>query len=274
MLHGGLVSISFRNHSPAEVVDLVAKGGLGGIEWGGDVHVPHGEMETAREVRSRTEDAGLTVAAYGSYFHCGRRGDEKNPDFRRVLETALELGAPLIRIWSGKRASADATDAERRIVLEDAAAAGELAAQNGMQLAFEFHRGSLTDTADATRWLLSALDNPMIKTYWQPPLRTEHAARLAGLKSLLTELAHLHVFHWEMPEGKIDRRPLAEGRQEWLDYLRAAASTGREHFAMLEFVREDTPEQFLEDAATLKSWIEEVNRQASESVRVKLPPSA
>ena len=36
MIHPGLVSITFRELSPREIVKLVADGGLVGIEWGGE----------------------------------------------------------------------------------------------------------------------------------------------------------------------------------------------------------------------------------------------
>ena len=46
----GLVSVTFRELASREIVALVANAGLDGIEWGGDVHVPHGELSTARQV--------------------------------------------------------------------------------------------------------------------------------------------------------------------------------------------------------------------------------
>ena len=70
MIKPGLVSITFRNLSVQEISGLAAKSGLVGIEWGGDVHVPHGDVGAARKVRKLTVDAGwkwrrmvLTTAA-------------------------------------------------------------------------------------------------------------------------------------------------------------------------------------------------------------------
>lgn len=63
MLLPGLVSITFRKLSPGEIVELVATAGLVGIEWGGDVHVPHGDFARAAEVRKLTEGADATRLA-------------------------------------------------------------------------------------------------------------------------------------------------------------------------------------------------------------------
>ena len=48
MIHTGLVSVTFRKLEPAEIVDLVKQAGLQGIEWGGDIHVPHGDIQRAK----------------------------------------------------------------------------------------------------------------------------------------------------------------------------------------------------------------------------------
>jgi len=60
----GLVSVSFRQLAPAAIIDLCLQTGLSSIEWGGDIHVPHGEESTASEVGAMTRSAGLSVAAY------------------------------------------------------------------------------------------------------------------------------------------------------------------------------------------------------------------
>ena len=59
----------------------------------------------AREVRGLTEAAGLTVAAYGSYYKAGHSEAAGLP-FPQVLDTALALGAPVIRVWAGPAGSA------------------------------------------------------------------------------------------------------------------------------------------------------------------------
>src|SRR5690242_18609852 len=101
MVYSGLVSVTFRQLPPQQIVELAAQGGLAAIEWGGDVHVPHGELQTARRVLERTRQAGLQVAAYGSYYRVGV-SPAQGLAFESVLETALALQAPTIRVWAGQ----------------------------------------------------------------------------------------------------------------------------------------------------------------------------
>ncbi|MGW2900916.1 hypothetical protein ACWDAO_41745, partial [Streptomyces sp. NPDC001212] len=68
----GLVSVTFRTLSAEAVISLAAEAGLGAVEWGGDVHVPAGAFATAERVRERSADAGLEIAAYGSYHRAGQ----------------------------------------------------------------------------------------------------------------------------------------------------------------------------------------------------------
>jgi hypothetical protein len=58
-------------------------------------------------VRQQTLEAGLQIAAYGSYY---RLGTGQLP-FQSVLETAISLGAPTIRVWAGTVGSRDADSA-------------------------------------------------------------------------------------------------------------------------------------------------------------------
>ena len=71
MLTPGLVSISFRKRSLEEIAADCVQTNLRVIEWGGDIHVPHGDFRQAEIAAEITQKNGLTVAAYGSYFRAG-----------------------------------------------------------------------------------------------------------------------------------------------------------------------------------------------------------
>ena len=78
---------------------------------------------------------------------------------------------------------------------------------------------------------------------------------LPELRQVLPRLANLHVYRWTMSGAEIIRHPLEEGADVWPCYLEEASGTGRPHWALLEYVRNDAPEQFLHDAATLRRWL-------------------
>jgi sugar phosphate isomerase/epimerase len=247
----GLASVTFRQLPALEIIRLGSRAGIEGIEWGGDVHVPPGRLDLAREVRMATEQAGLEVAAYGSYYRAGS-GEEA---FGPVLETAVELGAPMIRIWAGAKGSAETSAEGRREVAGDLRRICDLAAKANRLVTCEWHGGTLTDTAASANDLLEAAAHPALRTYWQPRTRGERAAGLREMDVALPLLGGLHVFHWHLQTA--ERLPLAEGEGGWLAYLNKAANAPGSGplFASIEFVRGGNPAQFLDDAETLRSWL-------------------
>lgn len=246
-MKAGLVSVSFRKLSPSEIVALCVQSGLEAIEWGGDIHVPPGGERSASEVGELTRSAGLSVAAYGSYY---RLASPDGPDFSSVLASAVALGAPVIRVWAGNRGSAESGIAEKQAVAEDALRCADLAASRNIRLAYEFHQGTLTDTTESARELLDATAHPFIKTLWQPPHGLSLEDCLASLRAVLPRLEHVHVFHW-WPDPSC-RLPLADGRDRWTAYLEELRANSKDCALLLEFVRGDDPACLAEDAKTLR----------------------
>ena len=248
----GLLSVTFRKRSADAVIALAADAGLSAIEWGGDVHVPHGDLATAAEVKRRCDDRGLAVSAYGSYLRAGEAG---GPSVEAVMDTAVALGAPTVRVWAGGRGSTDTPD--RRPVTDALVACCDAAAGRGLTVSTEFHGGTLTDTAESTAALIAAVARPNLRTFWQPPEGMDTVDAMTGLTTVAPHVSNAHVFHW-WPDGQT-RLPLADGGNRWPLYLTAlaalAALAGETRYASLEFIRGDDPDQFRRDAATLKRWL-------------------
>lgn len=259
----GLVSITFRQLAPREIVELVAEAQLAGIEWGGDIHVPHGDLARAREVGRRTRDAGLAVAAYGSYYEVGKSENE-GLAFTSVLETALALGAPLIRVWAGNTGPAQTDAVTRQHIVADSQRIATLAAAAQVPVAYEFHGGTLTETASSALDLLRTVRHPNLATLWQTPLGLDDAACAASLRQLLPEVRNLHVFHWDAA-GFADRRPLADGAARWQTLFGMLGETGREHYALLEYVANDDSQSFRRDAQTLRELVAPPNSTVAET---------
>ena len=178
----------------------------------------------------------------------------------RVLDTALDLGAPNVRVWApfgiepGSPRTGEVVDAL------GAVAAG--AAARDLTVGLEFHGGTLTATRASAVGLLDAVAAPNLSTYWQPPYwlaaraPAEDATEAAGLGA---RLSHVHVYEWAGPE---DRRPLAQGTERWRAVFQALhASPAPERpaprVAMLEFVADDDPRALLRDAQTLHDLLGE-----------------
>jgi len=252
MLTPGLVSVTFRKLSPEEIIALCGKAGVTGIEWGGDIHVPAGDAARAREVGRLTREAGLEVAAYGSYY---RLGPNQPGVFEAVLASAAGLGAPTIRVWAGGKNARDTAIDLRCEIIADALRVADIAARQGITISLEYHAGTLTDERESTQALMGELAHPNIEFLWQPTNGAPAAECASRLVEVLPRLRNVHVFHW-WPTAA-ERHPLAEGEAAWRSYIEIVRASGREADFLLEFVRNDDVQQFLADAATLKRWLHE-----------------
>ena len=246
----GLVSVSVRQLAPDRVVALAVEAGLKAIEWGGDMHCPHGDVARAAEVARLTRAAGLDVAAYGSYYRLGV-SEAQGLHFPDVVASARALGAPRIRVWAGAHGAAETSAAERALIVAEARRCADLAAEAGIRVVSEWHGGTLTDSFVSGRALLAEVGHPAFLTAWQPPIGFDADAALAELEGIMPWVDHLHVFHWH----GYDRLPLAQGADCWRRYLACAAASGRPLTAALEFVLADDPAQLMADSATLRSLI-------------------
>lgn len=252
----GVASITFRKLTPEEVIDLAKRAKLRGIEWGGDVHVPHGKLRLADEVKDRTLEAHLEIPAYGSYFRLNHSAKE-GLAFETVLDTARALGAPCIRIWAGAVDSEEADEDYWSNAVAEAQQIADACAKTETLLAFEYHGKTLTNQPESARRLLKTIDRPNVRMYWQPVPSRSLRRNMESLEMVLPWLAHLHVFQWQ-DEPKA-RLALGDGEGDWLNYLRTV-HTGEQRYATMEFVPDDSPDKFLRDAAVLRRWLEIIQR--------------
>lgn len=256
MIKSGLVSVSFRNKEVDEIISLVRKANLSCIEWGGDVHVPHGDTKKAKEVYQKTIDAGLIVAAYGSYYKAGE-SEESGLSFESVLSSAKELHAPTIRVWAGNKDSKDADLNYREKVVNDLLRIANISEKENISISLEYHVHTLTDSDESTKKLMEDAKHKNILFYWQPPVNLSIEECKKGLKTVLPRLSNVHVYHWTYENGEYIRFPLIDGYVNWSEYFRIIKEFKKDHFAMLEFIKNDSEEQLIEDAKTLNKLITE-----------------
>ena len=236
MLKTGVCSVTFRKLDVETVIRLTADAGLGGIEWGSDVHVPMGNPAWAAKVRQMTVDAGLEVLGCGSYFRCDN-ADEIVP----LVELARALQAPAIRIWTGRKSHTQFSEDERmflvNIIRKLCDAAGDII------ITAEFHNNTYTDDPRAALDLIKLVDRSNFRTGFQLYRQFDNLDN-AELMEPLT--GNIHVYSY-------GHAPLADTAELWQKLLPVFGSQDRA--LLIEFVKDGCPEQFAEDAARLKELL-------------------
>lgn len=245
MIIPGMVSATFRGLTAERIISLCTQAGLKAVEWSENAHVMPGDEEGARALGQKTREAGLEVAAYGSYYRLGQQEDIEGT-FLPTVKSAAALGAPLIRIWAGTEPSESVPEDKRQALAREAATVCAIAQEYGIKIALEWHKNTLTDTNPSAMHFLKEVNSENLYCLWQPTVALSQEERCEGLDLLGGRLLNLHIYYWK--EGI--RRPLQEGVEEWLNYLRHVNLSER-RYGLLEFVMNNTEEQFLEDAGVL-----------------------
>ncbi|MEV0676801.1 TIM barrel protein [Actinosynnema sp. NPDC050436] len=254
MLVPGLASVTFRALSVPRVVDLARSCGLWTVEWDGDVHVPVHDLAGARDARDRCAGAGLSVSAYGSGYHAGATDPAGWP---AVVASAIELGAPRIRVRAGATGSAGTSAGQRSRVVAAIRAAAECADDYGVRIAVEHRRGTLTDTPESAHRLYAEVGHGSVVPCWRPGGARDVAGAVEEVRTLLPRLTSAHVFSRDAAGGR-DRLPLAAREDLWRPVLAELARDGVDRHVLLESVADDSPQRFREDAAVLLAWVSAV----------------
>lgn len=249
----GLCSVTLRALSPGVVLDVAAEAGLGCIEWGADVHAPP-ESSGLEQLGNDTTARGLRTCSYGSYW---RAGSSPLDEFVVIAKAAQSLGAPRIRVWAGTTGSRDASRQVWHDVVGGAQRAADVAGEHGCGVAFEFHGGTLTDTAEGTARLLDQVDRPTVSTYWQPRLDASDDDAVADLEHLVDRVSAVHAFSWWPGTTRL---PLAGREQLWRRVIELLAGRGSTADVLLEFVPDDDPALVSGEAAFLRSLCRDAPR--------------
>lgn len=251
----GLVSVTFRELSVEEIINVAKNAGLECIEWGADVHVLPGDIEKALKVAKLMKENGLETVSYGSYYRVGQ-----SKDFETIIETAIALETKNIRIWAGVKDSEEVSCEQRKQLVDEIKSITSLASKKGLTVSFEYHGWTLTNTQESTVKLLEEVNMDEIFTYWQPLAGISHEENLNNLKQLnrLGKLKNIHAYHWVnnvKPYNWVNtvRLPLIEGKEVWQEYIDLGRETAES--ILLEFVKDDSIDQFYEDAKILKEMM-------------------
>ncbi|MBR5543384.1 MAG: sugar phosphate isomerase/epimerase [Oscillospiraceae bacterium] len=256
MIKPGLCSVSFRSKTPAEIISLASQAGLTSIEWASDSHVREGDVTTAKEVRKMTEDAGLEVSSYGSYFRIGL-----GTDIVPYLESAKALGAKEIRIWGGPHPSKYMFFYQRQSLVREAREISDIAADYGITLSTECHSATITDTPESLLFFMFEVNKENFRTYWQPLLHIPEEEQMNALKAVYAsgKLTNLHTYQIKLNCNTSSSHLISEGYDEWLERFSIFKDDKTVRHALIEFVKNSSDESFFSDAKTLIELCNKVN---------------
>ena len=242
----GLVSVSFRNRTPEEILQAMQKAGLAVIEWGSDIHAPCTDLARLAALAALQKKHGITCCSYGTYFKFGKTPLD---ELEHYITAVKMLGTDILRLWCGRKSGAEMTAEERSALLAECRAAAEIAARHGVTLCMECHQKTFTERVEDAVWLMEEVNSPHFKMYWQPFQWQTATQNTQNAQALAPFATYIHVFNWK---GE-DKLPLALAKAEWREYL-AAFPTPRT--LLLEFMPNGTLDELAAEATALRQITE------------------
>lgn len=228
----GLVSVSFRELTPFQIMDLMKSVGISIVEWGSDVHAPYKETERLKEIAKVQSENGIVCSSYGTYFRAGVTPIE---ELKGYINAAKILGTNVLRIWCGDRDSEKYSNEEKESLFETCRRLADIAKENNVILCCECHGWSYTNTLSSALELMTAVNSENFKMYWQPNQFKDFETNLEYAGKIAEYTVNIHIFNWE---GE-DKFPLIEAKEKWQAYLKKFS--GNENL-LLEFMPDGKPE--------------------------------
>ena len=242
----GVVSVSFRKHTPLEILKQMKTAGLNFIEWGSDVHAPPRDIENLKTIASMQKEYGVATSSYGTYFRLGVTPVEELADYIRAAEI---LGTNVLRLWCGDKCGKDMTDAERSFLLSECKKAAAIAEKENVILCMECHRWSFTEEPEDAAWLMENVASRNFRMYWQPPHWKTREEALESARKIMPYALNIHVFNLQMQGETPAQKPLADAISDWRSFLEYFPAP---RALLLEFMPHGTLDELVEEASSLR----------------------
>jgi len=240
----GVTSLTFRNYTVNQVIGFAKNADIHGIEWGeSENHVPLGNVNRAKEIANITQYAGLKIFSFGSYYKLGQ-----SADFKETLLTAIALQAPIVRVWAGTLGSVESSDENFNAIIYEAKTITNMAQQNGIKIAFEYHENTLTDSKNSAEKLITAINNENCGLYWQPNQSISFEENYDAIKKLIPYYAgNFHIHSYSAKEGY---QLLENIKHEIFAYF--GQFVNDDFNLLIEFVKKHDVENFYKDVKTVR----------------------
>ncbi len=241
----GMTSVTFRNKTIEEIVEICIKEQVEYIEWGSDVHIK--TRDDAKKAKRICDEAGIKIISYGSYYSVGRNNCD---EWRLLCENASIMGAESIRVWLGKKDSEKTNDEEYINILNDCKSICDIAKEYGIIVSPECHDNTFNNNTDAILRFIKDLDKENFRTYFQSRyFRMEYD--LDRIDRTFDYILNMHVSYSDLKREQMFRKK----DKNYLDtLLKKMISKDFKGIIILEFTQNSSEKAFGEDIKKLKTY--------------------
>lgn len=242
----GVASVTFRNKTVSEVVEIAKKAGVEYIEWGGDVHVR--SLDDARNAKKLCNENGIKIRSYGSYYRVGCRDENK---WEEICLIASETGASSVRVWLGDKDSEKTTPTEYSALLDDLKSMCSVAKKYNLIVCPECHDNTFNNNTDAFLKIREELGADNFKTYFQSRyFRFDYD--IDRIERTFDYIENVHVSYRDLAK----EQRFTKKDRNYLDRLvKKLVQMNFNGVVFIEFSKGSKERHFIKDIKRLKSCI-------------------
>lgn len=241
----GMTSLTLKSYKIEDVIKYAKTAGLEGIEWGeSENHMPLCDSKRAELIKKLSKDWDIEIFSYGSY--CAMQNKECCD---MTLETAIMLGAPIIRVWAGRVSPEDVSKEEYDNIISCTRYMANKAFKYNIKIGFEYHRGTLTQESASAVQLIKHIDMKNVGLYWQPFSNLTVEENFSSLKEVQPYLiGNLHIHNHNEKYGY---QPLADINSDLRKFFGDIKDSS--YNLLIEFVCNSCVENLMNDARLLRT---------------------
>ncbi|MBQ2775287.1 MAG: TIM barrel protein [Clostridia bacterium] len=241
----GLASVTFRNKTVLEIVEIAKKAGVDYIEWGADVHVK--TAEDAQKAKELCEFNGIKISSYGSYY---RVGSCDGVLWEQICKIAQILGAASVRVWLGEKDSEKTSEEEYEVLFADLKSICETAEKYKLFVCPECHDNTFNNNTDAIIKLKNQLNKDNFRTYFQSRyFRFNYD--IDRIERTFDFIENVHVSYRDLKREQRFRKK----DKNYLDkLLKKLLQMDFKGLVIVEFTKGSKEKNFIKDVKKLKSY--------------------
>jgi len=207
--------------------------GYDGVEFW-PVNLDQMEIAELAEILQETGLACAQICPYFDFVHGREKLDETMWVAERYVSWSMQLGKPLIRVFTGPGVGAESATTEQW----DASFWGlqricDMAAPHGIRLALECHTGSLMEDAPSALRLIEGVGRPNLGVNLQLPLKSGREPIYTSIEQLGHVTWHMHAHNYTaLVNGTM--LPLGEGVLDYRAVLARLIAKGFQGYVSIE----------------------------------------
>ncbi len=241
----GVASVTFRNKTVNQVVEIAKNSGIEFIEWGGDIHVK--TIEDAKLAKKLCDKNNIKISSYGSYY---RTGSSDKVDWEDVCRIASEMGASSVRIWLGNKDSEIFTESEYKELLEEMKFLCSKAEEYNLLVCPECHDNTFNNNTDAILKLKNDLNCDNFKTYFQ----SRYLKINYDIDRIEKTFDFIENFHVSYRDLKLEQRFKRKDKNYLDKLIKKFISMNFNGIVIIEFTKGAKEKNFIKDVRKLKAY--------------------